>query len=287
MPTVIMLFRDLFMDISILASVQLCFGRLSIRRLIIALIPLQLSSLLVLCFGTHMRNPFLVGISCLSAAYALVKSRNIGTVFATAAGILFSTIIAAGLMELLGDSFSIIALSTLIIIPLILRRRMHICYRWHINVLMEISGHKQFFRALIDTGNRLREPLTGLPVLIVSSDVIAEDMLADQKLRYLTYGVLGSDGKLPAFRAESVRISQRGSRFIYAPDCYIAVFPGKIPGGLQALAPPEFTEVLSPVSLRRRTPGRRKKYAVFQHQAIDLRSGSSNQEGLGLLYRRE
>lgn len=103
--------------------------------------------------------------------------------------------------------------------------------------------------ALIDTGNRLHEPLSGLPVVVVGRrwlKGLLDDSCLEQTggrlrpgFRIVRYGALGGSGEMCCFRPESVCIwSERGWKD--APDVWVAIYPGDIPSGVEALAPPVF-----------------------------------------------
>ena len=119
---------------------------------------------------------------------------------------------------------------------------------WEVRVYLSVNGGEARFKALIDTGNRLREPLSGLPVMIaeraVLSDVLPEgyDTHASQDIlppgfRQVAYGALGGNGRLFCFRPE-LSLVDYGNGFLKSPDMWIAVYPGKMPGNVKALAPP-------------------------------------------------
>lgn len=100
--------------------------------------------------------------------------------------------------------------------------------------------------AMIDTGNRLREPLSDLPVLIVSRRCltrIIDSVCMDERsvlapgFRMVRYRVLGGGGCMRCFRPEKLSVL-RGGRWTDAPDMWVAIYPGSIPGGVDALAPP-------------------------------------------------
>ena len=103
--------------------------------------------------------------------------------------------------------------------------------------------------ALIDTGNRLREPLSGLPVLVVGKWHL-RGLLDDSCLnrmggrlppgfRVVRYGALGGNGEMDCFRPESVCVWRSGD-WEDAQDVWVAIYPGEIPSGVDALAPPVF-----------------------------------------------
>ena len=100
--------------------------------------------------------------------------------------------------------------------------------------------------AMIDTGNRLREPFSDLPVLIVSGrclTTVIDAVCMDEReilppgFRVVRYRVLGGGGYMRCFRPERIS-ALKGREWIDAPDMWVAIYPGSIPGGLDALAPP-------------------------------------------------
>jgi len=100
--------------------------------------------------------------------------------------------------------------------------------------------------AMIDTGNCLREPFSGLPVLVVSAGClrpVLDPLCLDEArplppgFRLVFYRALGGGGRMRCFRPESVSRLCRG-RWIEAPDMWVAVYAGRIPGAPDALAPP-------------------------------------------------
>ena len=105
------------------------------------------------------------------------------------------------------------------------------------------------FDALVDTGNRLREPLSGLPVLIVGRRSLGNAVDAENLnqvgsrmppgFRMVRYGALGGGGEMLCFKPESVCVWKEGA-WREAPDLWVAIYPGDMPSGLEALAPPVF-----------------------------------------------
>ena len=120
---------------------------------------------------------------------------------------------------------------------------------------MEIAlqGASARFPALIDTGNRLREHASGLPVLIVEERAAGEiaalaGTLSPDQMRPLPFGVLGGTGEISCFRCDEIHILLPGYGKTEAPPCWTAIYPGRIPGGTCALAPPEFADAVARVS---------------------------------------
>ena len=107
--------------------------------------------------------------------------------------------------------------------------------RWEVDVRLVAGGGGARFTALIDTGNRLREPLSGLPVLIVEAGLL-HALPPDLPCRRVAYGAVGGDGTLACFRPDAVWCLRRGRR-LRAPDVWVAVSPTPLPGEHRALAP--------------------------------------------------
>lgn len=121
---------------------------------------------------------------------------------------------------------------------------------WEAWIEMSYRGVRVRFRALVDTGNRLTEPLSGLPVMIVSQDEIEEilpdDFCPERALetlprgfRLVGYGGVGGTGELGCFLPDELA-ADTGNGERPMDDIWIAVYPGKLPGGAAALAPPIF-----------------------------------------------
>jgi len=109
---------------------------------------------------------------------------------------------------------------------------------WQVALCLCVGDRSARFPALIDTGNRLREPLSGLPVLIAEASLL-RDILPETGYRTLGFGGLGGQGRMACFRPDALWIGV-GRRRRRGPDVWVAVSPEPLPGLCQALAPPEF-----------------------------------------------
>lgn len=99
-------------------------------------------------------------------------------------------------------------------------------------------GRTSVLCACIDTGNRLTEPLSGQPVLVASAHLL-KDVLPDRGFRQVAYGSVGGAGTLRCFRPDDIFIDAQCRRQ-RAPDSWVAVYPARLPGPAQALAPAEY-----------------------------------------------
>ena len=196
---------DLLMDACILTAVQLALGRLHARRLLRALVALCLYSILSALLGNRFRWlrswPGLIA-ACLIAAVLLTGSLRPRRVLEAAACMGVAALVCGGCAIASGGGpgrFLPVAALGLIVLLAVLRRRRHIRFRWDIELTLERDGLRADFPALIDTGNRLREHRTGLPVLIVEAAAMPRlaqhvQALDADELRFLPYGALGGAG---------------------------------------------------------------------------------------------
>lgn len=126
----------------------------------------------------------------------------------------------------------------------LLTQRTYSLEPWEVTVCLRLHGRSVRFQALIDTGNRLREPMSGLPVLIAESSLL-EDLIRDADglpSRSVAFGGLGGGGTVRCFRPDEILIRRR-ERMVRAPAAWVAVYPGRIPGPARALAPPSFAVI--------------------------------------------
>ena len=109
---------------------------------------------------------------------------------------------------------------------------------WQVSLCLSVNGRIARFPALIDTGNRLREPRSGLPVLIAEAGLV-RGILPEAGYRILGFGGIGGDGRMACFRPDALWICA-GHKRRRGPEVWVAVSPTPLPGLCQALAPPEF-----------------------------------------------
>lgn len=86
------------------------------------------------------------------------------------------------------------------------------------------NGGCAVFSALIDTGNSLREPFSGLPVIVCDKRAL-KGVLPDMQgmgIRLIPYKTVGESGVLPAFLPDKVILKRENGETI-TTRCYIAV----------------------------------------------------------------
>jgi len=184
------------------------------------------------------------------AAIAL-KPRDAGATVRASVIFLGASAILGGVQTLVTESFmgrapTVLLLSVAMGIGMVLwlfRIRVERVEKWEVEVIVRSSGRQVRFTALIDTGNRLHEPVSGLPVLIVEYAKVAallpKGFCADVPqtgFRRVAFGGIGGNGHLNVFRPDDVFVNYSDG-WMRAPAIWIGVFPGYMPGGACALAP--------------------------------------------------
>lgn len=97
------------------------------------------------------------------------------------------------------------------------------------------------FQALVDSGNKLKEPFSGAPVIVVDP-CVAEGLFQDEKMRVIPYHTIGGDGILNAYQARQVTISG-GTQQVILPGQYVALSKEKFSGDYQGLINPELLNI--------------------------------------------
>lgn len=240
---------DLLMDFAMLLVVQLSFGSLRPRRLLAAAAVLAACTAAFLLLNLPPAHASLLHLPVfILSAQIATDERRPGRILEAAACMLCTGAAAAGFVSLGGGMAFPFAAAGAGLLLFLLRRRRHENYRWNIEVYVEKDGLGASFPALVDTGNRLREHESCLPVLIAEAGAmprIAEHIrnLSPEQTQTLPFGVLGSTGEICCFQPDRVEIILPGRGRCCAPPCWVAVYPGRIPGSIRALAPPAFATV--------------------------------------------
>lgn len=143
-------------------------------------------------------------------------------------------------------------------------------YLYHMPVEIQFDGHKRRLTALVDTGNRLRDPLTGHPVIVVEQSALQQmlpsylqpaveqmeagdltgvtRLLASERwssrFRVIPFSSIGrQNGLLIGFRPDAVHLVIDG-RPVPADECILAVYKGPLDpdGAYEALIHPDLVQ---------------------------------------------
>lgn len=101
------------------------------------------------------------------------------------------------------------------------------------DIRVSYDGRSVSGKALLDTGNSLRDGFSGKPVIIAEKDFIGRIIPENREItnlhnfRLIPYSTINSGGALPAFLAEEVEVIFEGKTIVLR-DIYIAVTDKKI-----------------------------------------------------------
>ena len=101
-----------------------------------------------------------------------------------------------------------------------------------------IGGKSFTLSVFLDTGNGLKEPFSGAPVILVSKRVLKGFAVKDENLRLIPYKTVKGEGLLYGFKPDFIEIDG----VIREKECYIAPFEGDFGINKEGLIPPELTE---------------------------------------------
>ena len=113
-------------------------------------------------------------------------------------------------------------------------------YRLINRLSVTVNGKTVELCAKYDTGNTLKEPFSGSPVIVAEKEMFGDavnfteltDNYAAAKIRIVPFSSIGGSGMLPALKAESIIINGNP----YNGECYIAFCDkGVFSGGINAL----------------------------------------------------
>lgn len=95
-------------------------------------------------------------------------------------------------------------------------------------IIIEHAGKKAELFAKADTGNTLKEPFSGLPVMVAEKLSLSEVFSGDsQGFRLVPYHSIGGAGLLPAFKPDKVYIKKTNREL----NCYLALYDGQLSAG--------------------------------------------------------
>lgn len=123
-------------------------------------------------------------------------------------------------------------------------------YKLYNRIKLNINGQTVLLNAKLDTGNTLKEPFSGLPVIIVNDNVFkniphsnSENVDYEEyfalKARFIPFSSLGGNGILPAIKANEVFVNENK----FEGECFVALCKkGILPEGVDALIGSELVQ---------------------------------------------
>ena len=235
------------LDVALMSIVSKGSGSFRLSRIILSALICTCFGLLAACYPDPWYSPVIQLILLIPLAMLITGSSDI-RLWGGSALMLMAGIMLAGGSERLfasgrGGKLPALAaaLTGLLMLYMLLAHRRRLRSSWSIDLCLSAGGATVRFRALVDTGNRLHEPLSGLPVIIAEKEVL-EDILPETGYRSVAYGGLGGNGVLSCFRPDFIWIVS-GKKMRRAPEAWVAVSPAPLPGMSRALAPCEFASL--------------------------------------------
>lgn len=241
---------NFLIDTTLIAVIARVNGCVNIKRILAVGACCACYALLAICTTDRILHPAVQCILVFLASMCISGRTDLRLWILVAFELFCAAVFVCGLWKILPSSglrtlFSVLFISAILLWLLLSVRKQQI-HSWEVTVCLRLHGRMTSFRALIDTGNRLREPISGLPVLIVEAAMLQKLFPPTAKdcinFRNVSYNVLGSGGNIRCFHPDSILIRQEG-RLISAPDAWVAIYPGRIPGISHALAPSSFAVI--------------------------------------------
>lgn len=96
------------------------------------------------------------------------------------------------------------------------------------------------FSSMVDTGCNLKEPFSGLPVIVAERELIESEDIPKTKLRLVPYKTLSGEGVLKAFKPDRIEIDGKELK----SGCFIGISEGKLRNDIKSLMGEEITEGL-------------------------------------------
>lgn len=235
---------NFMLDIALMTIVSKSAGTFRLSRIIIAAIICTVSGLISVCFPDPWYAPFMQILLMVPLSMLISGSTNICIWGSNTMILITGLMLVSGCENFLsGDGPGhvpaiISTLGALLFLYILLAHKRRLRNNWNIELCLSANGATARFTALIDTGNRLHEPISGLPVLIAEK-ILIDSILPKTGYRTVAFGGLGGNGVLKCFKPDFIWLV-RGKKMCRAPDAWVAVFPADLPGPSHALAPSEF-----------------------------------------------
>lgn len=100
-------------------------------------------------------------------------------------------------------------------------------------LIIENKNKTETFVAFLDTGNKLREPFSGMPVILIKKSK-AENLIQDSKIRMVPITTVNKTSLIPAFKPDKILLkTTKNSEVI--DNAYVALWDGIEDNGFTAI----------------------------------------------------
>lgn len=96
------------------------------------------------------------------------------------------------------------------------------------------------FDSLLDTGCNLKEPFSGLPVIVAEKELLGSESFNEERMRIVPFNTLSGEGMIKAFKPKKVEIDGKEIK----NGCYIGLSDGVLKNEIKSLMGAEITEGL-------------------------------------------
>lgn len=96
------------------------------------------------------------------------------------------------------------------------------------------------FSSMVDTGCNLKEPFSGLPVIVAEQELVSYKDIPKEKIRLVPFKTLSGEGVLKAFKPDKTLIDGKE----VTRGCYIGISEQKLTNEIKSLMGSEITEGL-------------------------------------------
>ena len=113
------------------------------------------------------------------------------------------------------------------------------------------GGRTVVLKALADTGNRLKEPFSGAPVIVCDRSVVQRLCPPGEEIpfRVIPFGTVAGSGVLQGFQPDGILL-QGPQLQVKTSDVYVAASPEPLQGEFQAVVNPQLVERQGDFSVR-------------------------------------
>ena len=96
------------------------------------------------------------------------------------------------------------------------------------------------FESMVDTGCKLKEPFSGLPVIMAEEELLKSVNISPEKLRIIPFSTASGDGSVYGFKPSQIWINGQ----MLHSGCYIGICKNKIKGEIKSITGNEISEVI-------------------------------------------
>ncbi len=96
------------------------------------------------------------------------------------------------------------------------------------------------FKAMVDTGCKLKEPFSGLPVILAEEELLKSVHIPPERMRLIPFSTASGTGSVYGFRPHKLYIDGK----IISSGCYIGICKNKLKGEIKSITGTELAEAI-------------------------------------------